>query len=144
MNHREEAHYGALFWAGVAVGWAFIAFAIWGVFHTAPESKPVALAEWILGGLLVHDLVVAPLAFVVGYATRRRLRGAARAGAQFGLIVSALILAYAFPLLFGFGRRASTATVQPQNYTLSVIVVLSAVWVVAFAVVLVRARRSER
>ncbi|SBT52856.1 hypothetical protein [Micromonospora auratinigra] len=70
-----------------------------------------AAALWLLGGPLVHDLLVAPLVAVVGLAAGRVVRDPVRrtlAGA--GLAVTATLLLLAVPLLV---RPAALRDVDP-------------------------------
>jgi len=139
----KDARYGRAFWTGLVMGWAIIGFGVWGVIHTRIQAVPVSFAAWLIGATVVHDFIVAPIVFALGIALRRSLKGRIRAGVQVAIVVSGIVLAYSFPLLFGYGRRPTNPTVQPDDYVVNVVIVLAGIWIAAFLWLLVRGRRAR-
>ena len=133
---------GRRFWVSAAVGWAGIAWGVIGIFSNSLETRPANLARFVVGGALLHDLLVAPLAIVAGVLLTRAVPGRARAPVQAALAISAVVALFAFPLVRGYGLAANNPTSLPHNYGLNLLVVLGVVWVAAGAAVVVRLKRE--
>jgi hypothetical protein len=150
MTENDAARdHGRRFWAGVAVGAAVIAFGVRGALHDAAATEPRWFFMWIVGADVVHDLLVAPIACLVGVVVIRRLPRSIQAPVRAGLVVSAVVVAVGWPAWRGYGRDTvpDNATVQPLDYVSSIITVLAAVWtaVAVWSVAAVVAgRRSAR
>ena len=138
---RREHHAGAAFWASAAVGWALILVGVRGVFSHRIDTRPAQLARFVVGGALIHDLLIAPVVIILGVALTRVVRGRARAVVQAALVVSAALALFSYPLVRAFGRAAHNPTSLPHNYAANLAIVLGVVWAVAAVVVLVRLRR---
>jgi len=94
-----------------------------------------ATVTWLVGGVLVHDALFAPLTialwFVVSQLSGRRLPAAVVVGA----VVLGTVTVVAVPVLGRFGARADNSTLLDRNYvlgwamlaTLTVLVVAAAV-----------------
>jgi hypothetical protein len=141
LDAPEEGPAGWPFWTGLVVGWAIIAFGLRQVVVDAAATNPTGLAAWVLGGVLVHDLVVAPIATAVALLL-------ARIGSRWwtgpvaaSLAVSAIVVAFAFPLLRGYGRRDANPSALPRDYGAATLALVVGIWSVAAVVVLWRARR---
>ena len=87
--------------------------------------------RYYVGGDIVHDLVVAPIAAVIGIVVIRRAPAIARAPLRAALFGSAVVVAVAWPALRGYGRMRTpdNASVQPLNYATAVATVVAVVWV---------------
>jgi hypothetical protein len=134
---RHLAHaprYGRLFWTLLPVGALFIAWGVLGLFRQAASTVPASWLGWFLGGLLAHDLLLAPATFAVGLATRRLPTGL-RTPVRAALIVSGTLVLTSVPLLLGYGRatQPGNTSVLPGNYPLNLTIVLTAVWMIAGA-----------
>ena len=126
--------------ATLVVGWAFVGFGIYAMLHR--HIDPMTFAIWFIGGLLIHDLVIAPLEFGTGWALRRGVPGKLLAPVQAGLIASAIIFAFMIPSLFGPGKTPLNPSQLPNDYPRSLAIVLIAVWVGALGYGLARRRRA--
>jgi hypothetical protein len=142
---RAEGH-GVAFWVGLVVGGAVMAVGVRGVLDQAAGTDPGALLVWVVGADLVHDLVLAPVAILVGWLVGRRVRGPWRAPVQAALVASGIVLLVGWPLLRGYGRdtRPDNPTVAPLDYSTAVLTVLAVVWVGALAWGGVRTWRARR
>lgn len=118
-----------------------IAFGIWGAIFVGRRIDH-GFAIWLIGGLLAHDLVVAPLVFGAGAVLRRTVPEAYRGAVTAALVVSAMFVVASIPVLGRFGARPDNATLLPRDYTTGLLVVLAIVWS-ATAIVLVRAWRNR-
>jgi hypothetical protein len=119
-----------------------IAWGVIGIFSNSLDTRPANLAKFVLGGALLHDLLVAPVAVLVGVLIARAVPAPARGPVQAALAVSAIIAVFAYPLVRGYGLAANNPTSLPHNYGLNLVVVLGVVWAVTAAAVVMRLKRS--
>jgi uncharacterized membrane protein YphA (DoxX/SURF4 family) len=130
------------FWITAAVGWAVIAWGVVGIFSNRLDTRPANLAKFVVGGALLHDLVVAPLAIVAGVLIARSVPARARGPVQAALVVSAIVALFAYPLVRAYGLAANNPTSLPYNYGRNLLIVLGLVWVIAAGAVAVRLKRG--
>lgn len=130
------------FWVAAAVGWTVMAVALTGALLDHVDTRPPSLARFLLGGALVHDLVVAPVVIAGGALVARWVRPRSRAAVQAALIVSGSLALFSFPLVRGYGRAAGNPTSVPHDYGRNLLVVVALVWAIAGATALVRGRRA--
>lgn len=131
------------FWISAVAGWAVIAVALRGIADNALDTRPADLARFVFGGLLLHDLVVAPLVLLAGLGVARLVPAKVRPVVQAGLIASAVIALYTYPLVRGYGRAINNPTSLPHDYSANLALVLAAVWAVAAVAVVLRLRRAR-
>ena len=126
--------YGRVFWTLLPVGGLLIAWGVLGLLRQAASTAPANWLAWFLGGLLAHDLLIAPAILAVGLATRH-LPNALRPPVRTALIVSGTLVLLSVPLLLGYGRatQPGNTSVLPGNYPLNLTIVLTAVWIIAGA-----------
>lgn len=122
---------GARFWITAGVGWAAIGWGVRGIFSHSLDTRPANLAKFVVGGALLHDLLVAPLAILAGVLVARAVRGRARGPVQAALVVSAIVALFSWPLVRAYGLAAHNPTSLPHNYGRNLLVVLGVVWAVA-------------
>ncbi len=137
----DDRRAGPLFWVSAAIGWAVIAWGLRGIFEKSLDTRPGNLAKFVVGGALLHDLLVAPLVIVAGVLLARAVPGRARAVVQGALAVSGIVALFSYPLVRAYGLAANNPTSLPRNYTAGLLVVLGVVWAVAAAAVILRLRR---
>jgi len=139
---HEELH-GPFFWICLVVGWAVIVFGLHGLIANADQTHPPALARLLIGLNIVNDALVAPLLVALAVLSRRLLPRWALVPVQIGLITSAVVLLYAFPLFGDWGRTARAGYSRlPWDYAHNVAVVLGAIWLVCGVLALWSWRRS--
>ena len=136
-DHRA----GPLFWVSAAAGWAVIAWGLRGIFVHSLDTRPSNLARFVVGGALLHDLLVAPVVVLVGVLFARTVPRRARPVVQGALAATAIVALFSYPMVRAYGLAARNPTSLPHNYTANLLVVLGVVWAVAAAAVLVRVRR---
>lgn len=141
MSARQQVPGGPVFWTAVAVGWAVIAFGVVGALVDARFTHPTSMATWMVGALLVHDLVLAPLVFGVGRLLRRGATGTGRTLLQAVLVLFGALVVVSIPVLGRFGTRPDNDTLLPRDYAVGLIVALLVVWAATTAVMSVVARR---
>jgi hypothetical protein len=134
----DERRAGPLFWASAAAGWAVIGFGLRGILQHSIDTRPSNLARFVVGGALLHDLVVAPIVVVAGVVLARAVPGRARAAVQAALVVTAIVALFSYPLVRAYGLAANNPTSLPHNYAANLLIVLGVVWAVAAVAVLRR------
>jgi hypothetical protein len=93
---------------------------------------------------VAHDLVVAPLVIVAGWAVARAVPASARAPVQAALVASALVALFAFPFVRGYGRVSTNPSILPRDYGSGALAVLAAVWAAAAVALAMRRLRGRR
>jgi hypothetical protein len=136
-HHRA----GPAFWVSAVIGWAIIGIGLRGIFQHSLDTRPANLAKFVVGGALLHDLLVAPLVLLAAVALARAVPGRARSAVQAALVVTGVLALFSYPLVRGFGLAANNPTSLPHNYTANLLVVLGLVWAVAAVALVVRLRR---
>lgn len=135
--------YSRLFWPAVLVGWAFIANGVRGVLENHRVVHLSGFLRVFVGALLVHDVFLAPFVIALGTVVSRVVRPAIRAAVQAGLIISGVVVLFAFPFVRGYGRIPDNPTILPRNYAQGLAMVLAVVWLGVVAVAAVAWRSSR-
>jgi hypothetical protein len=120
----------------VALGAVGVAVAAYGVFRLLELgwSNLLATVVWLAGGVLLHDVVLAPATIVVCALAVLALRSRAwRAAAAGGLVVLGTVTVTAVPVLGRFGAKPDNPTLLDRPYVAGWLVV--AVLVLAGCVV---------
>ncbi|HEY3682081.1 MAG TPA: hypothetical protein VGL93_03535 [Streptosporangiaceae bacterium] len=125
--------------AGYAFGGALMLFGLLGLLSDAGDDHPIGWALWFAGGVLVHDLVIAPVVVAAGWALRRVARPV-----RAGLLVSVLVVAGVAPVVLALGRKPDNPSILPLPYGRNLVLVLAVVWLGAGAVWAVRRVRQRR
>jgi len=133
---------GPLFWISAAAGWGVIAFGLWGIMSNSLDTRPANLARFVVGGALLHDLIVAPVVILFGVLLTRAVPGRARAIVQAALAVSGILALFSYPLVRAYGLAANNPTSLPRNYALNLVIVLGVVWAVAAGLVFRKLRSA--
>jgi hypothetical protein len=136
---------GRGFWLGLAAGTAVMGYGVWGLVQESDATRPGDLARWFAGGLLVHDLAVAPLVSVAAALVGRVVRGPWRAPVCAGLGASAVLVAIGWPALRGYGseRVPDNPSVQPLDEATALAWVVGAVWVLVLTWGVLATRRAQ-
>jgi hypothetical protein len=134
---------GPVFWISAAAGWAGIGVGLRGILEHSLDTRPADLARFVVGGALLHDLVVAPLVILLGVLVGRAVPARARSVVQAALVVSGAVALFSYPLVRAYGLAANNPTSLPHNYTANLLGVLGIVWAVAATVVVVSLHRSS-
>ena len=127
---------GPRFWALAAVGLAIVAFGVAGLLRNVHGAALLSWAKLLAGGLVLHDGLAAPLVALLGVVLARLLPAGVRAPVQGALVVSAVVLLIALPVVDGAGRLANNPSLLPSHhYGANALGVLGVVWLVALALV---------
>ncbi|HYZ93984.1 MAG TPA: hypothetical protein VFA34_16550 [Actinomycetota bacterium] len=128
-THSRDLPGGGLFWTAVVVGWGIILFGVGGALADSRFTHPRSMAIWIVGCLIAHDFVLAPIVFGIGKALRRAASGADRRLLQASLLLFGVIFLVSIPVLGRFGFRPDNPTLLPRDYAVGLIVTLATVWI---------------
>ena len=134
---------GVGFWLSAAAGWVVIGIGLRGIFEHSLDTRPANLAKFVVGGALLHDLLIAPLILLAAVALARKVPDRARAIVTAALVVTGVVALFSYPLVRAYGLAANNPTSLPHNYAVNLMVVLGIVWAVAAAVLVVRLRKGR-
>jgi hypothetical protein len=100
-----------------------------------------ATVVWLIGGIVLHDAVLAPLTVLLGAGFVTLQKAGVRTGPLIiaGLVLGTVTIA-AIPVLGRFGARADNATLLDRNY-LAGWLVLAGLTTLTVVLLLVRGRR---
>jgi hypothetical protein len=137
---------GWRWWTGLAVGGAVGLAGLAGLLRDAAKTMPLVWLGWLVGLLLVHDFVLAPLIHLTGRRLRDRAPASWRWPLQLGLVTSGALVLASVPVLVGVGRRTQpgNASVLPGNYPLALAGVLTVVWLGVLALGIRGSTRRRR
>ena len=129
-SDHEAPLSGWRWWIGLTIGGALGLFGLGGLLTDAAKTMPVVWLKWLVGLLLVHDIVLAPLVHLAGRGLRDRAPEAWRWPLQLGLVTSGVLVVASVPVLVGVGRRTQpgNASVLPGDYPVALAGVLAVVW----------------
>lgn len=130
-----------IFWPLAVVGFGIMGFGVLGLFHDSARTHPDEWIRWFLGSVIVHDLVLAPVVFIVGRAIRRTVPTTLRSAVTGALVASAISLLILYPLLRGYGRDPNNPSVLPLHYARNLLIVLGTIWSIAALVVAIGGKR---
>ena len=90
-----------------------------GIFRLLTEtsgSTLVALATWLICALIIHDGLVSPSVVGVGWVLRRFVPDRERRYLQAWLIMSAIVLVIAIPMIYLRGSQPAVKAILLQDY----------------------------
>lgn len=139
----EKPARSRLFLPAFVVGWGMIAFGATRALGDARDAHPFALLVHVASFDIVHDAIIAPLVVLLGWLLGRLLPTVARGPVRAAAATSALVIAFAYPLVRRWGRRPSNSSTLPLHYGSNLAIVLSLVWFSAAVVIMFRLRRRS-
>lgn len=102
----------------------------------------LATLPWLLGAVVAHDAVLAPLVVLAGVLAAARLPGWVRDAAAASLVVLGTVTLAAFPALGRFGARPDNPTLLDRPYAAGWAALAALVLVAAGTTALVTRRRG--
>jgi hypothetical protein len=126
-----------------AVGLAALGYGLAGLFTDTGATNPRNSLAWLVGGLLVHDVLLVPVTALAGLVLARAVPAPYRAVVQGALIVSGSVALMSLPLWRGYGGAPGNASVNALPYGRNLAIVLGAVWAVALLLMVARWRRAR-
>jgi hypothetical protein len=131
-------------WLVILVGFGVMAWAVMGVFSEAERTAPASWFTWLVGGALVHDLVVLPLVLLVGAGFASLGRPGLARSLRWAVAVGAVITVASFPVVARFGARGDNPTVLPLPAGRNLAFIWVGLLAVGLVVGLLRDRRLGR
>jgi hypothetical protein len=95
------------------------------------ENPPVIIMRivvWALVGVVLHDLVFAPLCVALGFGGRRLIGGRWWPPVAVAALCSVVLILLAIPVYAKPGMRPDNMTVLDRNYPLGLWISLAVVW----------------
>jgi hypothetical protein len=123
-----------------AVGVAAVLFGLRGLVLGGVATHWPVPAVWLVAGVLVHDLLVVPVAAASGWVLGRVVPAPVRPVVRGGLLVAAVVTVVALPVLSGKGD-ARNPSLTPLDYPRNYALVLVAVALASLVLAVLRARR---
>lgn len=134
---------GVTFWAAMVVGAALVIFGAVNLVEVQRPRLP-SIGRWFVGGALVLDLLIVPVGALIGVVLRRLLPRLVWPPVRAALLASAVLIAYAAPLISNEGGRPDNASLRSRPYGSGLAWALLAVWLVAALAVVARLRHQQR
>jgi hypothetical protein len=107
------------------IGVVTIGYGALRILTDSKDTKPIALLKWLIGSLLVHDLVIAPVVIGIGWLLARFVPPRARTFVQAGLVSGGLVGALGVLLIWRQGKSsARSLALLQQNYAANLLVLL--------------------
>jgi hypothetical protein len=127
-----------------AVALGLIGFGVRGLVGDPHVDTVWPILWWLVGTLVLHDAVLAPLLILGGLALSRALPARVREVVRGGLLIALVVSLVATPLMLRQGA-SENPTVLPLDYTRNWLLVLGAIAVVTTVLALATAwRRRDR
>lgn len=98
-----------------AVGIATLTYGVWLVWQMGSEQW-LPLAKWLGGGVIAHDLLLAPIVVALGVVAARFLPSYARVPVAVAVVVWGSITLFAIPMLGEFGATPSLPSLLDRPY----------------------------
>ena len=93
-----------------------------------PPVIIIRIVVWALVGIVLHDLVFAPICVALGFAGRRLIPGRWWPPIALAALCSVVLVFLAVPVYGKPGMRPDNMTVLDRNYTLGLWLSLAIVW----------------
>lgn len=103
----------------IAIGAIGVLLGLFGVFRLLTEISAydlVFLFIWLIGALIIHDGLLAPVVVGVGTVIAKVVPARGRRFLQGGLIAAALITAVALPMIYRARTSPSVKAILEQNF----------------------------
>ncbi|MEV7397513.1 hypothetical protein [Aeromicrobium sp. NPDC092404] len=115
-----------------------VGFGLWGVWlmRDFTSDQLISMGTWLVGGVILHDAVIAPVTVLLGVVAARVLPGRTYAVAAIAFLVWATLTVTVANVLSGQGGKPDNDTVLNRPYGLS--------WLILTAVVVIAALGMAR
>lgn len=134
----------------IAVGLGLVGIGGLVMLDTVSPGRYLGILIWMAGAIIVHDGIIAPIVFAIGFAMRkagRRIPVGVIAIIQAAIVVGAIVSLIVFPEVIKKSIGTQNPTVLPLDYGFNLVVfyvVIAALTAAALAAYLTaRARRQK-
>ncbi len=130
----------------VVIGLVGVAASLYGLFLLLGQgaSQVVDAGTWLVGGVVAHDALLAPLVLLLGVLAARLLPYVARAPVVVGLVVLGTVTLVAVPVLGRFGASPGNPTLLDRDYVAGWCVLAGLTAAAVGGAILYRKSRGER
>jgi hypothetical protein len=127
----------------ICLGSLGVLLGLWGAWLLVPvaTAEPLSLGGWLLGGPVLHDLLLAPLTGAVALGVSRL--GAWRVPVAVGLVLTGVLVALAVPLLWRAHAGPPNPGLHDRPYPLGLLAALLVLWTPLLVVPALRRRRAR-
>ncbi|WP_024799493.1 hypothetical protein [Nocardia sp. BMG51109] len=94
------------------------------------STSLMSTARWFVGGILIHDAIVAPLCAVVALLARRLFPASWWASIAWGGLCTATLVVVAVPVVQRSGAVPGNPTILDRDYHTGLLIAIAVVWVV--------------
>ncbi len=133
---------GTLFWVCAAIGLSVVAFGLYGLVNARLIGSVGSWVAYLIGGLLVHDLLLAPFVVAVSVALVYLVPSRVRPAVQGTLVVAGSVALVAIPVVGGWGRKPDNPSLLPRDYGLGLAVAVGLIVAAGVIAAVHAARRS--
>lgn len=107
-----------------------------------PGRDQLSIVFWLVGGLIAHDALFAPLCIALGLSARRVLPQRWWIPTVLALAASLIVLILSLPVLLPrpSDKYPDNATILDRPYGTSVVIALAIIWVLTAAIVMIQQR----
>ncbi|MCP2167230.1 hypothetical protein [Goodfellowiella coeruleoviolacea] len=128
------------------LGLAALAWGAWCVLELAggSVSTVVELVAWLVGGPVLHDVVLAPVAGGLGWLLAHRLGPVWATPVRAGATATGVLVLLAVPLLWRLHSGPVNPGLHDRDHPLGVALALAVVWLLVLLAGLVRTARHRR
>lgn len=126
-----------------ALGLATLAYGVNGLFNEPEISDRAAVGQWLVGGVIGHDFIIAPVVFVLGAIVYRFTSARWRGRLAALLLIGGSLFLISIPALLRQGMNANP-TVLPFDYARNLSAVLAVLVAIMAVYGAVDARRRHR
>jgi hypothetical protein len=126
-----------------AIGLLGIGYGVWLIMRFTVVSKPLKLAEWLAGAVILHDGVLVPVTLTLGAVLTKVIPPRARRYIQGALISSGLVTAVAVALIYRRGDQQKSLSLLQQNYAAHLLLIVGVIVAVTAVAYLVRVARDS-
>jgi hypothetical protein len=125
--------------AGIGLG----AFGIFRLLTQIPPPNLLILAGWLVAALIIHDALLAPSGVGVGWLLRRYVPDRGRRYLQLALIMIALVLVIAVPMIFLRGSQPAVKALLLRNYGVNLIIIIGVIAAISLILYTLRVARDR-
>ncbi len=118
----------SIFWTSMAIGGAITAFGVIQLVRTIGSGLG-SFIPWFAGGAILLDLAIVPIGAGIGHFGRKLLPAWTWPPVRAGLMITAVLVAFAVPLIQKLDNSPNNPTVQPRHYGSGLLAALVVTWV---------------
>lgn len=127
----------------VTIGAAFLGIGAYALLSQVALDTLPNLFLWLVGGLIIHDAIIAPIVAVIGFVLSKSLPNGTRQIVQGGLIVAGVISLIALPVVIGGGKTELNPSLLPLDYSRNLLIALVIIGAITGLLVVLRLLRGR-